>query len=296
MVTARPDRLIRTLARRAARRHRERVLFSALTPVALAERAELRSFFLPERPGPQIAPQALGEPRDMCLIDRWPEPRAVVVVAPGDMVLAGDPEVLQPAGLRALAHRGLIEAPPTFRSVLQQAYPDLRPWPRIVYTLQGRPTPPLPVGITVRRLGADDGKLAGTLHREGKWLWKHYRGPEAMAASGLAWAAIADERCVSIALPLTRGEMFEDLAAFTNPSFRGMSLSPACVAKVIEDVMRRGNVPSWSTSVDHKVSRRVAQKTGFQKDREDFVYITGPELGVSTTSRGFATHGPGPMT
>jgi hypothetical protein len=161
LVTVRPDRVIRALARRAARIHRRRVLFSTLAPVELAERAALRSFFLPERPGPQTGLQALGEPRDMCLVDRWPEPRAVVVVGPGDLVLVGDPEVLRPAGLRALEHRGKIQAPPTFGSVLQQAYPDLRPWPVVVYTLRGRPTPPLPAGITVRRLGADDGKLAG---------------------------------------------------------------------------------------------------------------------------------------
>jgi predicted GNAT family acetyltransferase len=98
-----------------------------------------------------------------------------------------------------------------------------------------------------------------------------------MAASELAWAAIADDRCVSIALPMTRGEMYEDLGAFTDPSFRGMGLSPACVAKVIEDAKRRGRIPSWSTSVDHKVSQRVAQKMGFQKDREDFVYVTRPD-------------------
>jgi RimJ/RimL family protein N-acetyltransferase len=100
-------------------------------------------------------------------------------------------------------------------------------------------------------------------------------GVETLIASRLAWVAIADEGCVSIALPHTRGEMYEDLGAFTDPSFRGMGLSPACVAKVIEDVKRRGRVPSWSTSVYHRASLRVAQKTGFQKDREDFVYVTG---------------------
>jgi GNAT superfamily N-acetyltransferase len=268
------------------------VLLSAFIPVELAERDALRCFFLPERPGPQTALQALGEPRDMCLVDRWPEPRAVVVVAPGDLVLAGDPDVLRPADLRALAHRGMIEAPPTFSSLLQRAYPDLRLWPRVVYTLQDRPTPPLPARITVRRLEVNDGQLARALHREGKWLWKHHRGPEELAASGLAWAAIADERCVSIALPYTRGEMYEDLGTFTDPSFRGMGLSSACVTKVIEDVLRRGRVPSWSTSVDHKVSQRVAQKTGFQKDREDFVYVTGPDLAGSQPLR----EGPIPPT
>jgi GNAT superfamily N-acetyltransferase len=221
----------------------------------------------------------------MCLVDRWPEPRAVVVIAPGDLVLAGDPEVLRPACLKALAFRGKIEAPPAFGSVLQQAYPHLRPWPRVVYTLQGGPTPPRPAGITVRRLVADDGILAGTIDPHAQWLWKHCRGPVEMAASGLAWAAVADERCVSIALSMTRGEMYEDLGAFTDPSFRGMGLSPACVVKVIEDVKRRGHVPSWSTSAHHEVSQRVAQKTGCKKVREDFVYITGPNSAASQPLR-----------
>ena len=285
MVTARPDRVIRALARRTARRHRRRVLLSALAPVEPSERAALRHFFLPERPGPQTALQALGEPRDMCLVDRWPEPRAVVVVAPGDLVIAGYPEALRSTSLRALVFRGKIEAPPSFGSVLQQAYPDLRPWPRIVGTLQGGPTAPLPAGITVRRLGADDGKLADTIHPHARWLWKHYSGPEEMAASGLTWAAIADEKCASLALPMTRGDRYEDLCVFTDPAFRGMGLSPACVAKVIEDVKSRGRVPSWSTSVHHRASLRVAQKTGFQKDREDFVYITGPNSASSLPPR-----------
>ena len=280
LVTAHPGRVIRVVTRRLARRYRRHIVFSTLEPVDLSDREALRRFFLPERPGPQTGLQALGEPRDLCLVDRWPEPRAVVVVGPGDLVLGGDPEVLRPAGLRALAHRGMIQAPPTFGSVLQQAYPDLRPWPRIVFTLQGRPTPPLPAGITVRRLGADDGKLAGALLTRAKWVWEHYRSPEEMAASGLAWAAYADERCVSIALPHTRGERYEDLCVFTDPSFRGMGLSPACVEKLIQDVKHRGRVPSWSTAVDHKVSQRVAQKMGFQKDREDFAYITGPYTGT----------------
>ena len=285
MVRARPYRVVRALGRRAARRHRRRVLLSTLAPVELAERVALRSFFLPERPGPQTALQALGEPRDMCLVDRWTEPRVVVVVAPSDLVLAGDPEMLRPASLRSLAFRGKIEAPPTFGSVLRQAYPDLRAWPRIVGTLQGRPTPPLPAGITVRRLVADDGMLAGAIHPHAKWIWKHYRCPEAMAASGLVWAAIADERCVSIALPMTRGERYEDLCVFTDPSFRGMGLSPACVAKIIEDVKHRGRIRSWSTSVHHKASQRVAQKLGFQQNRTDFVYITGSDWGASRTRR-----------
>jgi len=244
--------------------------------VELADRATLRPFFLPQRPGPQTALQALREPRDMCLVDRWPEPRAVVVVAPGELVLAGDPAVLRPAALRALAHRGRIEAPPSFGPVLQRAYPDLRLWPRVVYTLQGGPNRRLPAGITVRRLEAADRKVAGTLHSNGKWVWDHYRGPEEMAASGLAWAAIADEKCFSIALPYTRGEMYEDLCTFTDRSYRGMGLSSACVTMVIEDVRRRGRVPSWTTSVFHKVSQRVAQKTGSQKDREDFIFTTDP--------------------
>ena len=206
----------------------------------------------------------------------------MVVVVPHDLVLAGCPEALRPASLRALAFRGKIEAPPTFGSVLKQAYPDLRPWPRIVGTLQGRPSPPLPAGITVRRLGADDGKLADTIHPHAGWMWVHYSGREEMAASGLAWAAIVDEKCVSIALPMTRGERYEDLCVFTDPAFRGQGLAPACVAKLIEDVKHRGRVSSWSTSVHHRASLRTAQKMGFQKDRQDFVYITGPD---SATSR-----------
>ena len=277
MVTARPDRLIRALARRTTRGRRRRILLSTVAPVGLAERAALRHHFLPERPGPQTALQALGEPRDMCLVDHWPDPRVVIVVAPGEMVLAGYPEALWKASLRALAFRGKIEAPPIFCSILQQTYPDLRPWPRIVGTLKGGPPPSLPTGFSVRRLNEGDRGLASTIHPHAGWLWKYYSGPEEMAASGLAWAAITNGACVSIALPMTRGERYEDLCVFTDPAFRGLGLCTACVAKLIEDVKRRGRIPSWSTSVHHRTSLRVAEKMGFQKDREDHVYITGQD-------------------
>jgi GNAT superfamily N-acetyltransferase len=250
---------------------------SALVPVEPTDRAALRRFFLPERPGPQTALQALGEPRDLCLADRWPQPRMVVVAAPGDLVLAGDPEFLQPAGLKALAFGGKIEAPTIFVPVLEQAFPDLRPWPRIVGTLAGGPIRPPPSGITVRRLEASDAELAGTIHPDARWVCKHHRDPEAMAASELAWVAIAEERCVSIALPLTQGDTYEDLCVFTDPPFRGLGLSPACVVKLIEDVKRRGRIASWSTSIHNKASLRVAEKMGFQVDREDIVHITGPD-------------------
>ena len=127
-MTRHPGRVIRAVSRRLVRKYRRHIVFSTMESVELSDRAALRRFFLPERPGPQEGLQALGETRDLCLVDRWPEPRAVVVVGPGALVLAGDPEVLRPAALRALAHRGRIDAPPTFGPVLKQAYSDLRPW------------------------------------------------------------------------------------------------------------------------------------------------------------------------
>lgn len=240
-------------------------------------RGTLRSLFLPERPGPQFALQALRESRDECLVDRWPDPRAVALVVPGGLVLVGDPSAIRPADLRALAFKGMIEAPAAFVPLLQAAYSDLHPRFRIVGTLEGGSIPPVPAGTVVRRLVAGDERLARKLHSNGKWIWRHHRDPEAMVRSGLAWAAIVDGTCSSIALPFTRGDRYEDLAVFTGPDFRGMGLSPACVAFLVEDVKRRGRTATWSTLADNLASLSVARKVGFQEKREDVVFMTGQQ-------------------
>jgi hypothetical protein len=61
VVTGRFNRLIRAPTRGGNRKYWRYGLSSALAPVELTERDTLRSFFLPERPGPQTALQALGE-------------------------------------------------------------------------------------------------------------------------------------------------------------------------------------------------------------------------------------------
>lgn len=248
-----------------------------MIPLPTGHRTNLRRFFLPERPGPQTALHVIRERTDGCFVDRWPEPRAVAVLAPGDLVLAGDSRALRPADLRAFTFRGMIEAPTSFLPLLERTYRDLRRWPRIVGTLEGRAAPSLPAEITVRRLTVGDEALMATIDPGAQWLWRHYGDPGLMAASGLAWAAIAAGECVSIALPFTRGERYEDLAVFTDPALRRMGLSTACVANLIEDVRGRGRIPSWGTSPRNVASVRVAEKMGFRKDRDDTVYITGVE-------------------
>ncbi len=61
-------------------------------------------------------------------------------------------------------------------------------------------------------------------------------------------------------------------------AFRGRGLSPACAARVIADIRARGRTPSWSTSRDNTASRRVAEKLGFARHRDDVLYVAGKPI------------------
>jgi len=74
------------------------------------------------------------------------------------------------------------------------------------------------------------------------------------------------------------GDRHEDIGVVTEAAFRGHGLSPACAARVMADIRGRRRTPSWSTSRDNTASRRVAEKLGFVKHRDDVLYIAGKPL------------------
>jgi RimJ/RimL family protein N-acetyltransferase len=245
-----------------------------LVPLSREQLATLRSWFLPERPGPLIAQHLLATGNGSCLADRWPDPRALVVETGGNYTLAGDPGALDPAGLRGRVV-GFVEAPARFEPLLRAAARELHEWPRVILTLegQGRP-PPEPRGsFQVRRLGPGDaGPLAG-LGEETAWIAKTWGGPEGLAAAGTAWGAFAGDRLVAVACPFFVGEAYEDLGVVTEPGFRRLGLSTACAGAVCRDVRRRGRIPSWTTSPDNTASLGVAARLGFTLQRQDRLLV-----------------------
>ena len=51
------------------------------------------------------------------------------------------------------------------------------------------------------------------------------------------------------------------------------------VARAVLDELRaRGHQPTWATSPDNTASLRVAEKLGFQVDRQDVSYVIGVDI------------------
>lgn len=239
----------------------------------------MRPSFLPDRPGPAVSLHVLRTGYGRMWVDRWPSPRAIVAGVGENWSLCGDPHSLQPEELASCIASGMIDAPAAFEPLLRRAWPDLQLWDRVILS-QPRPVE-VPAGPVRRLEGADAAHLGG-LGEHLTWISETLGGPAGLASSRLGWGAFADGRLASVAVPFTVGEGFEDLGVVTEAGYRGRGLSPACAARVAEDVRRRGRIPSWSTSPDNAASLRVAHKLGFEVDRDDRLFVVGrPVPGVA---------------
>jgi hypothetical protein len=247
--------------------------------VAHRGQQSIRRFFLPDRPGPQTALQAVRTGEGSCHVDRWPDPTSVIVAAGHEMVVAGDPARFTPQELLTLGFRGLIEAPVAFEPLLKSAYADLRRWPRVIGTLAGGDAPAPPPGFALRKLTVRDASLARAINPDARWIWSHAASVEERLSRGDVWGALAMEgRLASVALPFTIGDRYEDIGVFTEPRDRRAGLSTACAAALVRDVTARGRIASWSTTPDNLASLRVAGKLAFRRDREDVLYVAGIEV------------------
>jgi RimJ/RimL family protein N-acetyltransferase len=243
-----------------------------MIPITVEQLATLRSWFVPDRPGPLVGLHVIQTGNGTCLADRWPDPRALLVESAGNYTLTGDPRVLQPADLRGRV-AGFLEAPARFLPLLQAAFPGLLVWDRVVLALEAPPRPPARTDRHVRRLAAGDADLLGRLGEEAAWIGRTWGGPAGLAAGGTGWGAFAGGRLVSVACSFFVGERHEDVGVATEPGFRGQGLSTACAGAVCDDIFRRGRTPSWTTSPDNAASLRVAAKLGFALQRRDRLYV-----------------------
>jgi hypothetical protein len=153
----------------------------------------LRDWFVPDRPGPLVGLHVLQTGNGACFVDRWPNPRAVLVEAAENFSLAGDPHALQPEDLQPRL-LGFVEAPEAFASLLRAASPDMRMWDRIILEQQSASRPAVPPGHVVRRLDPEDAYQLWGLSPELRWICNTWGGPAGLASSGYAWGAFADGR------------------------------------------------------------------------------------------------------
>jgi RimJ/RimL family protein N-acetyltransferase len=252
--------------------------------LTLQQTTSLKNWFLPDRPGPLIGLHVIHTGYGNCWVDRWPNPRAVLVETAGNYSLAGQPEVVSPADLQPHIF-GFVEAPEPFVPLLRAAFPDLIVWDRVISELPGQPQFSRPDDYLIRRLGPADVAHLKELGQETDWLSKTWNGPADLAASGTAWGAFAANQLVSVACPFFVGEGYEDIGVVTEPGYRGLGLSAACAGVVCQDILGRGRRPSWSTSPDNLASLRVAEKLGFSFQRYDYLYVVGINIPESPRRR-----------
>jgi GNAT superfamily N-acetyltransferase len=234
----------------------------------------LKKWFLPDQPGPLVGLHVIHTGNGTCFVDRWPNPRAVLMETGGNYSLAGDPETLKAADLKGRIS-GFVEAPEQFVPLLRATFFNMEMWDRVILELQTKPRFLLPRDQLVHRLGPPDSHHLRRLSPEVAWIGKTWGGLSGLASSGYAWGAFVDDQLVSVACTFFMGERYEDLGVVTEPGYRGLGLSVACAGALCEDILGRGRQPSWSTSPDNIASLRVAEKLGFSIQRRDRLYVVG---------------------
>jgi GNAT superfamily N-acetyltransferase len=234
----------------------------------------LRAWFQPEQPGPLIGMHIIQTGHGKAYVDRWPDPRAILVGTGDNYSLSGEADALQPADLPPDL-RGFVEARDAFVPLLESAYPELHTWDRVILSQPAPSSLDSMLQSQIRRLGLADLEVLNGLGPGLRWISVTWDDPEGLAASGLAWGAFVKGRLAAVACPFFQGEIFEDIGVVTEPEHRRQGLSSACAGALCADIWARGRRPSWSTSPDNLASLRVAEKLGFVLDRRDRLYVVG---------------------
>jgi hypothetical protein len=234
----------------------------------------LRIWFDPQRPGPQVGLHVLNTGNGACWVDRWPEPRAVLVETVTNYHIAGEVEHFDIAALRQQVS-GVVDTTDSLSRSITRFFPNSVLWERVIFAFGRLPRMPRLKEAEVRRLGSADTYHLWGLTHESSWISKPWGGPVGLAASGMAWGAFVDNRLVSVANTFFLGDTYEDIGVVTEPGYRGRGLSVACVAGLCRDILGRGHQPSWSTSTDNNASIRVAEKAGFVFERNDVLFVIG---------------------
>jgi len=242
-----------------------------------SQTSALRDWFVPDRPGPLVGLHILQTGNGACFVDRWPNPRAVLVDSAGNYSLVGDPEALNPNDVKNRI-TGFVETPERFVPVLRAAFPNLNVWDRMIFELKTKSSFSISVEQLIRRLVPADAFHLWGLSPAINWIYNTWGGPAGLATSGYAWGAFADDWLVSVACIFYVGERYEEIGVVTESEFRGLGLSAACAGKLCEDIQSRGRRPSWTTSPDNTASLRVAEKIGFSLQRRDFLYVIGTPI------------------
>lgn len=231
---------------------------------------DLRAWFTPERPGPLLFEHVARTGHGCCRVDRWPDPRVVLVELPGNYALRGDPTQLAAGDLADVA--GFVEAPPEWVPALRAQDPATMPWDRVIAVLPDAAVPP-PPPPEIRQLTSADAAAFASLSADSAWISETWgEDGSALLAAGMARGVLVDGHVASVAVPFFVGTRYEDIGVVTEPAYRERGLSTACAGALVADIRARGHIPTWTTSPDNTASLAVAARLGFTHVRDDVLY------------------------
>lgn len=231
-----------------------------------------------ETPGPDaILGHVVATGYGRAWADRWPRPSALLAEVSGNYLLTGEPAAVDPAALRPLV-TGFLAAPEAFEQVVAEAFPDRVVWDRVIYRLPPGRDVPAADHPKVRALTPADAEAVAGLSDEIGWVSKTWGGPIGFARYGHAYGAFVDHRLVAVVGTFFQGARHEDAVVATEPKFRRKGLANACARAWAADVVRRGRIPSWTTSPDNDGSWRIARGLGFELVRRDVLHVIGVDV------------------
>ena len=246
---------------------------------------EMRTWVEPERPGPLVGSHLLHTSIGRWWVDRWPDPRASVMLAGGNLAVRGDVGVLGCDTLRAFVQallvdwdRILVDVAPGAEEELARALGAPQTWQCVFHSRPRAAVAARPARAGLRRIEANDANALLALDPDLHWISDTYDGPIGLARTATAWGWWVDGRLVAVAAPFFVGSTYEDIGVVTEPEHRGRGGSAACAAALAADVERRGRVPSWTTSPDNEASLRVADKLGFRQCGEGVLLVAGKPM------------------
>ena len=169
-------------------------------------------------------------------------------------------------------NRPLVCLTDAWETLIREQYPDAAIYRRTVMKPACRfiipEIPELPEGYRL----ADMDEAAFEQHPFSHG--EHYSGWAAFQAEGSGATAYYGEKIVAAAASFLSMKNEIELDVSTQEDHRGKKLATACIARMLQDCMKRGITAHWDAK--NEVSRHLAEKFGFEAEQEYSVYWLPP--------------------